>query len=167
MKPIAKKSNTRLRASIEQRRRRNMRQLLLGASRIVQHHVVEAMNVQGYATLRDSHSLLLSGIEFAGSTIAEAAQRAGITPQTAAGIAIELETLGYITVKTDPEDAWASVLKFTKTGNMMMLDGLEMMAILERRYAYSMGEDRLETMLESLATFIEQEEKMAASEAAE
>src|SRR5947209_13525303 len=65
----------------EEGRRRNMRQLLLRASRIVNRHVVEGLHARGYTALRSTHTTLLSNIDLAGSTVTAAADRAGITKQ--------------------------------------------------------------------------------------
>src|SRR5438874_10491331 len=67
--------------NIEEGRRRNMRQLLLRALRIVNRHVVEGLHARGYTDLRSTHTTLLSNIDLAGSTVTAAAERAGITKQ--------------------------------------------------------------------------------------
>lgn len=140
---------------IEEARRRNMRQLLLRASRIVNRHVVEGLHARGYADLRSTHTTLLSNIDLAGSTVTVAADRAGITKQAMGRLAAELEAAGYIRVQGDPKDARARVLQLTRTGKKLMLDSLEVMAELEQRYARSVGRDRLLAMLAGLAAFVE------------
>jgi hypothetical protein len=45
---------------VEERRRRNIRQLLLRALRIVNRHVVEGLHARGYSDLRSTHTTLLS-----------------------------------------------------------------------------------------------------------
>jgi hypothetical protein len=49
-------------------------------------------------------------------------------------------------------------LQLTKAGKRLMLDSLEVMADLERSYARSVGEDRLEALLQGLAIFIDHAE---------
>ena len=141
--------------TIEEGRRRNMRQILLRASRIVNQHVVEGLHARGYADLRSTHTTLLSNIDLAGSTVTVAADRAGITKQAMGRLATELEDAGYIRVQSDPKDARARVLLLTKTGKQLMLDSLEVMAELEHRYARSVGRDRLAAILRGLAAFVE------------
>jgi len=140
--------------TIEEGRCRNMRQLLLRASRIVNRHVVEGLHARGYTDLRSTHTTLLSNIDLAGSTVTVAADRAGITKQAMGRLATELEDAGYIRVQSDPKDARARVLQLTKTGKQLMLDSLEGMAELERRYARSVGRDRLAAVLRGLAVFV-------------
>lgn len=141
--------------TIEETRRRNMRQLLLRASRIVNRHVVEGLRARGYANLRSTHTTLLSNIDLAGSSVTIAADRAGITKQAMGRLATELEEAGYIRVQSNPKDARTRVLQLTKSGKQLMLDSLEVMAELERRYARSVGRDRLAAVLRGLAAFVE------------
>ena len=136
-----------------------MRQLLLRASRIVNRHVVEGLQARGYAGLRSTHTTLLSNIDLAGSTVTGAAERAGITKQAMGRLASELEEAGYIQVAIDPEDARVRVLKLTDEGNRLMLDSLDVMAELERRYADAIGKNRLAAILGGLSTFISKLDK--------
>src|SRR6185312_11711727 len=126
--------------SVEEQRRRNMRQLLLRAARIVNRHVVEGLRACGYADLRSTHTTLLSNIDLAGSTVTEAAERAGITKQAMGRLATELQDAGYITVRSDPADARARVLHLTKSGMRLMLDSLRVMTHLQNRYARLIGQ---------------------------
>jgi len=155
MKQGSRKDSAIILGAVEEGRRRNMRQLLLRASRIVNRHVVEGLHSRGYANLRSTHTTLLSNIDLAGSTVTIAADRAGITKQAMGRLATELEDAGYIRVQRDPKDARARVLQLTKTGKQLMLDSLEGMAELERRYARSGGQDRLAAVLRGLAAFVE------------
>src|SRR6185437_13018788 len=129
--------------SVEEQRRRNMRQLLLRASRIVNRHVVEGLHARGYSNLRSTHTTLLSNIDLAGSTVTEDAERAGITKQAMGRLATELENAGYITVRDNPADARARVLHLTKSGMRLMRDSLGVMANLQNSYARLIGHDQL------------------------
>jgi DNA-binding MarR family transcriptional regulator len=146
-----------LSGALEERRRKNMRQLLLQASRIVNRHVVEGLHARGYTDLRSTHTTLLSNIDLDGSTVTVAADRAGITKQAMGRLADELGSAGYIRVRIDPNDARARVLELTRTGQQLMLDSLEVMAELEHRYARSIGRDPLAAILRGLAAFVEGE----------
>jgi DNA-binding MarR family transcriptional regulator len=158
MKQASGRRDTRLLAAVEERRRRNMRQLLLRASRLVNRHVVDGLQARGYADLRSTHTTLLSNIDLAGSTVTDAAERAGITKQAMGRLAVELESAGYIRLRKNAEDGRVRILQLTNTGKRLMLDSLEVMADLERRYALSVGEDRLEALLQGLAIFIDSAE---------
>jgi DNA-binding MarR family transcriptional regulator len=133
-----------------------MRQLLLRTSRIVNRHVVEGLQARGYSGLRSTHTALLSNIDLAGSSVTEAAERAGITKQAMGRLAAELEEAGYIRIEADPEDARVRVLRLTAEGKALMLDSFDVMAELERRYAGMIGERRLSALLGALSAFIAQ-----------
>jgi DNA-binding MarR family transcriptional regulator len=135
-----------------------MRQLLLRASRVVNQHVVEGLHARGYADLRSTHTTLLSNIDLAGSTISEAADRAGVTKQAMGRLASELEGAGYIRVRSDPKDARVRVLQLTAAGRRLMLDSLQIMNELECRYARLVGVDQLAAILQGLEAFVEQAE---------
>src|SRR5260221_13459948 len=125
MKQGLRKDGAIMLGTVEARRRRNMRQLLLRASRIVKRHVVEGLHARGYTDLRSTHMTLLSNIDLAGSTVTVAAERAGITKQAMGRLATELGGAGYIRVQGAPNDARACVLQLTKTGKRLMLDSLK------------------------------------------
>jgi DNA-binding MarR family transcriptional regulator len=144
---------------VEEKRSRNLRQLLLRASRIVNRHVVEGLQARGYSGLRSTHTTLLSNIDLAGSSVTEAAERAGITKQAMGRLAVELEGAGYVRIETDPEDARVRVLRLTEEGNKLMLDSLDVMAELERRYAGIIGTNRLTAILVGLSAFITQADR--------
>ena len=145
--------------AVEKGRSRNMRQLLLRASRIVNRHVVAGLHARGYTDLRSTHTTLLSNMELAGSSVTVVAERAGITKQAMGRLATELEEAGYIRVGDDPNDARVRILQLTKNGKRLMLDSLEVMAELERRYGRSLGRDRLAGILHGLAAFVESAER--------
>src|SRR6185369_13968172 len=131
MKQGSRKDGAIILEAVEEGRRRNMRQLLLRASRIVNRHVVEGLNARGYADLRSTHTTLLSNIDLAGSSVTEAADRAGITKQAMGRLASELEDAGYIWIETDPADARVRMIRFTTKGNRLMRDSFDVMAELE------------------------------------
>lgn len=146
-------------ATVEARRGRNMRQLLLKASRIVNRHVVRELQLRGYEGLRSTHTTLLSNIDLAGSSVSEAAERAGITKQAMGRVAIELEEAGYLRVESDASDARVKVLRLTAQGHRLMLDSFDAMADLERRYAKAIGKQRLAELQQGLTAFIERFER--------
>jgi DNA-binding MarR family transcriptional regulator len=159
MRQEADRAEKRTLDKVEEKRSRNMRQLLLRASRIVNRHVVEGLQVRGYSGLRSTHTTLLSNIDLAGSSVTEAAERAGITKQAMGRLASELEETGYIQIETDRKDARVRVLRLTEEGSKLMLDSLDVMAELEDRYARVIGDKRLTAILRGLSAFVAQAEK--------
>jgi DNA-binding MarR family transcriptional regulator len=152
--PQAQPDAERRWAKLEKRRGRNLRQLLLRASRAVNREVVAGLQARGYTTLRATHTTLLSNIDLAGSTITEAADRAGITKQAMGRLAMELQATGYIVVAGDPGDARAKRLRLTPEGERLMLDSLEVMAELEDRYARQIGGAGVADLRQALEAFV-------------
>jgi len=159
MRQAADRAGKRALDKVEEQRSRNMRQLLLRASRIVNRHVVAGVQARGYSGLRSTHTTLLSNIDLAGSSVTEAAERAGITKQAMGRLAAELEETGYIQIEADPKDARVRVLRLTAEGSKLMLDSLDVMAELEQRYASMIGGKRLTAILRGLSAFVAQAEK--------
>jgi DNA-binding MarR family transcriptional regulator len=139
--------------NVEKTRAQNMRQLLLRASRIVNRHVVEGLQARGYAELRSTHTTLLSNMSLAGGSVSQAAERAGISKQAMGRLALDLESAGYLRVISDSKDARVRKLELTETGQRLMLDSLNVMADLERRYAKLIGPDTLRATLDGLKAF--------------
>jgi DNA-binding MarR family transcriptional regulator len=160
MRQGADRASKRALRAVEAKRSRNMRQLLLRASRIVNRHVVAGLQARGYSGLRSTHTTLLSNIDLAGSSVTDAAERAGITKQAMGRLAAELEKTGYVRIATDPEDARVRVLRLTARGTRLMLDSLDVMAALESRYARMIGDKRLAAILRGLSAFIAQAGKV-------
>jgi DNA-binding MarR family transcriptional regulator len=141
-------------AGIEVQRSRNLRQLLLRASKTVNRDVVDGLHARGYTKLRATHTTLLSNIALAGGTITEAAGRAGITKQAMGRLATELQAAGYLRVSDHPVDARATRLTLTPRGERLMLDSLVVMEELERRYAATIGKRRFADLRKALETFV-------------
>jgi DNA-binding MarR family transcriptional regulator len=139
----------------EEARSRNMRQLLLRATRIVNRHVVEGLHARGYKNLRSTHTTLLSNMPLAGGTITETAERAGVTKQAMGRLAAELVGSGYVRMTGDPADGRARMLELTEAGAKLMLDSLDVMNDLEQRYAALIGRDRLRSIVDGLQAFNE------------
>jgi DNA-binding MarR family transcriptional regulator len=70
-------------------------------------------------------------------------------------LASELEDAGYIRVRSDPKDARVRFLQLTKRGRKLMLDSLDVMAKLERRYADAIGDAQLDALMQGLKLFVE------------
>jgi DNA-binding MarR family transcriptional regulator len=154
MQPVRTQKKAEHLEAIEGRRGRNMRQLLLRSSRIVNRHVVKGLNDRGYTNLRSTHTTLLSNIDLAGSTVTDAAERAGISKQAMGRLATELQSAGYIAIRNDLDDARVRILQLTDAGHRLMLDSLEIMEDLERRYARIIGKERFSSALRVLDAFV-------------
>jgi DNA-binding MarR family transcriptional regulator len=136
---------------LEVERRKNLRQLLLHASRVVNGEVVEGLHAKGYTKLRSTHTTLLSNLPLAGASVTQVAERAGITKQAMGRLASELEMAGYLKQEQYAVDGRVRMLSLTTTGTRLMLDSLDVMATIQNRYAAAMGKNKMQAMMRGLA----------------
>lgn len=71
---------------------------------------------EGFGDIRMTHIPIMRAIKFGVTRMADIAEGAGITRQTAGALALELEKLGYTERHPDPQDGRAKVVRFTERG---------------------------------------------------
>ncbi len=128
----------------------NLRQRLLGTSRVVNRAIVAGLNQRGFPQLRSTHTALLSNLDLDGASLTTVAQRAGISKQAMGRLASELVELNYINSHPDKHDRRAVQLVFTKTGLDLMQQSFLVMADIERRCASRIGINKFKNLLASL-----------------
>lgn len=126
-------------AELESARAKNLRQLLLRASRSINQDVTTALRSAGFTNLKNSHVFCLANIELAGTTIAYLAERSSVSKQAASKLVSELVELGYLSVASSPTDGRAVMVKFTTRGRALMEQSFELFADLERGYKSKIG----------------------------
>jgi len=136
-------------------RSRNLRQLLLHSSRVVNNAIIRDLNQRGYTDLRSTHTALLSNLDQEGNTITEIAERAGMTKQAMGRIADELEKKGYIIRKELQEDRRARLILFTDTGWELMLESFDVLNSLEQSYARLIGKRQMKSVIDGLMKFVD------------
>jgi DNA-binding MarR family transcriptional regulator len=134
-------------------RNRNLRQLLLRASRILNGEIVGALVARGY-DLRSTHTALLSNLDQEGNSISTLAERAGMSKQAMGRLADELETLHYVASTGSATDKRARVLKFTAMGWKLMLASFDILATIEQRYASRIGHAQLAQLCANLEALV-------------
>src|SRR5579872_7014639 len=82
--------------AFERHRDNNLRRLLAAASRALNRHITEELHRRGYEDTRPGHAALLANLDFAGNSVTEIAERAQISKQAMARLAVELEEMGII-----------------------------------------------------------------------
>src|SRR5271156_2582695 len=83
--------------ALEKHRDNNVRRLLVAATRSINRHITLELQRRGYERTRPGHSALLANLDFQGNSVTEIAERAQISKQAMARLAVELEELGFIT----------------------------------------------------------------------
>jgi len=136
-------------------RSRNLRQLLLHSSRVVNNAIIRDLIRRGYTDLRSTHTALLSNLDQDGNTITEIAERAGMTKQAMGRIADELEKKGYILRQELQEDRRVRLVRFTDTGWELMLESFEVLSDLEQSYAKLIGKKHMKSVFDGLRKFVD------------
>ncbi|MGE3672064.1 MAG: MarR family winged helix-turn-helix transcriptional regulator [Polyangiaceae bacterium] len=129
----------------------NLGRLLLVASRDFQRRSMLKLATYGYDDLKPSHSALFSNLGVEGARLVDVAAKAGITKQSMAAIADELEVLGYIERLPDPSDGRARIIKLSKRGWECVAKWDSMLDEIVDEYGASIGAARVERLTKDLA----------------
>ncbi|MEV7228831.1 MULTISPECIES: MarR family winged helix-turn-helix transcriptional regulator [Polymorphospora] len=125
--------------------------LLLRALRQVQANAVARLHARGHPGIRTGHLPVFGYIDDAGTRITDLAARADMTRQMMGRLVRELEELGYVTTRTDPDDQRAVVVTLTAQGYGFGADGEAVKASLEREYEELLGPGEPARLRRSLA----------------
>jgi DNA-binding MarR family transcriptional regulator len=105
---------------------------------------------EGYEDIRPAHSAVLRNLPEEGARLTTLAAQADMTKQSMAYLVGYLEEQGYVTVKPDPEDGRARVVRLTARGRRLMDTMLALSADIETRVAQKLGKARLEEFRRTL-----------------
>ncbi|MGI5290679.1 MarR family winged helix-turn-helix transcriptional regulator [Nonomuraea polychroma] len=108
----------------------------------IQKELFETLAEQGHPQLRPRHGAVLGYLDEEGSRATELARLSGTHKQVIGNLIDELEELGYVERRPDPQDRRAKLIVPTPRGLDQMAKADEIMAAIERRHARASGEDR-------------------------
>jgi DNA-binding MarR family transcriptional regulator len=118
-------------ASPQTSRLRNTTALLGLAYMTLGHRIVQGVNTRGFPQ-RPAHSAVMAHIDVEGGTrLTMIAARANITPQAVGELVDDLETLGYVVRRPDPDDRRAKRIVLTERGQACVDAALDTIATLE------------------------------------
>lgn len=118
------------------------------------HRIVEGVNAAGFDQ-RPAHSAVLAHIDIDGGTrLTTIAARASITPQAVGELIDDLERLGYVVRRPDPQDRRAKRIVLTERGLRCVDAALETIFGIEAELAELLGTDALAALHASLAVII-------------
>lgn len=124
-------------------RERNLRRLLIAATRTVNRRITGELQRRGYENTRPGHTMLLANLDKDGNSVTEVAERAQISKQSMARLAVELEELKLITRRPSQVDRRELVLCFTAAGRKLIRETVAIVDTLENSLAQEMGADLL------------------------
>ena len=136
--------------ALEKHRNNNVRRLLVAATRTVNRHITSELQRRGYEHTRPGHSALLANLDFNGSSVTEIAERAQISKQAMARLAVELEEMGLITREPSETDGRALMLRYTRLGKVVVRASVAIVDEFERELARRVGARSLSTLKRTL-----------------
>jgi DNA-binding MarR family transcriptional regulator len=144
------------RARLEAAKRESTLQLLFKAARLLDEEALERVAAARPAQvrLRRSHTGLFPHIALEGTRITDLAERLGITKQAVSQLVDDLEALGVVERKPDPEDARARRVAFTELGRQGLFEGLAVLRALEKELARDIGEKSMQHLRRALLAIV-------------
>lgn len=104
------------------------------------HRIVAGVVAAGFPQ-RPAHSGVFAHIDLEGGTrLTELARRANITPQAMGELVDDLERMGYVTRRPDPDDRRAKRIALTRRGVACVQAGLKTIAQIDRELDALLGE---------------------------
>jgi DNA-binding MarR family transcriptional regulator len=124
--------------------------LLFRASEEVADELFAGLVQAGFPDVRPGHGCVFGHVGPDGSRVTDVALATRLTKQAVGEAATDLEELGYIERRPDPNDRRAKILHLTERGRAAQAEGRRIIATIERRLArrYGTGNfDELKAML--------------------
>ena len=137
--------------TLEKHRDQNLRRLLAAATRALNRRITEELRRRGYKDTRPGHAALLANLDFSGNSVTEIAERAQISKQAMARLAVELEEMGIIARRVDGEDKRALSVSFTRLGKELIRSTVTIVDQAERDLAREIGTRSMTSLKRSLA----------------
>ena len=128
---------------------------LLGEAYSALGHKIVAGVVEAGFPQRPAHSGVFAHIDVEGGTrLTELARRANITPQAMGELVDDLERMGYVTRRPDPQDRRAKLIVLTPWGLQCVQAAFETIAGIEGLLEQLLGEEQLLALRDALTRII-------------
>jgi DNA-binding MarR family transcriptional regulator len=114
---------------------------------------------RGYKGFKMTYMPVIMNIDFEGTNNNELARRAQVTKQAMSKVVKELQQLGYITSKTDPEDKRSTIFMLTSKGKGFIQGARNNVAELMEEYRGVLGKKNFDETLHNLLTLIQYNNK--------
>ena len=136
---------------LEQKKQASTAQLLFRAARLLNDWALATVQREtGNPHIRAAHTSLLPHLGFAGTRLTELADKLGVSKQAAFQLVEELEAQGMVEKINDPSDGRAKLIRFSKRGERALMDGLRVLAEIERTLAAALGRERFDALHDTL-----------------
>lgn len=136
---------------LEAAKRGSTAQLLFKTSRLFQDYALELMRGGlGNQELRASHMSLMPHIDLEGTRLTLLAERVGISKQAVGQLVDDLEAMGLLERKKDPQDGRAKLILFSEQGKAGLLEGLMVLGEMEAALALKLGAQTMKAFHQTL-----------------
>ncbi|WP_433116958.1 MarR family winged helix-turn-helix transcriptional regulator [Micromonospora sp. CA-246542] len=126
--------------------------LLLAGFRTLIDDLHAELAREGHPDLRPLHGFVLQAVGIDGTTASELGQRLGISKQAAGKTVDRLVAVGYLERVDDPADARRRLVRMTPRGVDGLRRSAEIFDRLRRRWAATLGEERVAAIEDDLST---------------
>lgn len=116
--------------------------------------IVGLLAERGFGDVRPAHSRVFTSVAGQGSRITDMAAKALLTKQAMQYLVDDLERLGYTERIPDPADRRAKLVRLTPRGREAVLLGREAIAATERRWAETLGKEKMRLLRELLEELV-------------
>lgn len=137
--------------ALARHRDNNLRRLLVAATRALNRRITAELHRRGYEDARPGHAALLANLDYTGNSVTEIAERAQISKQAMARLALELEEMGIISRRASETDKRALILSFTRRGRDLVRSTVAIVDAAERDLARDIGDRSMMQLKRSLA----------------
>lgn len=143
--------------ALEAAKRASTAQLLFKCARLVNERALATFpGAEGEARPRPAHMALFPHIALDGTRPSELAKKLGVSKQAVGQLVGELEAMGIVERRPDPDDGRAKRVCFTEQGLRSILDGLAHLRRVEAELAQAIGEDTMSSLREALLVLHDQ-----------
>jgi DNA-binding MarR family transcriptional regulator len=148
-------------ASRFDRRRQHIGRYMLDANRRFQETALIELRAMGHDSLTSAMISILPHCDAEGTPMAILVERSWVTKQAMGQLIREFERVGYVTREADPGDGRAVVVQFTARGIRLLDDVVEVLNLIEQRYALILGENGLRDLQHLLQRLCENASNLA------
>ena len=131
-------------------------QLLVRLLYFFRQEMLSAAAGSGYTDLRPPHVHVLANMRARGIRLTELARRSQLSLGTTSVFVTELEDLGYLERRPDPDDGRAKRIVFTPRGQRLYTDAGKQLEQIEQRWAALIGDGSYEHACTALQTLLDQ-----------
>lgn len=111
--------------------------------------------LEGVAGIRPAHLQVFGTIKADGTRLTDLAAWSNMSLSSMAELVDDLERLGYLERRPDPDDGRAKLVSLTDTGWLAIRQGRQVIESIEADWARRLGEQRFETLCQTLQALLD------------